>query len=240
MMISRRTVLTALGLGSAYAMLPSVAFAQARPKINNVVFVHGLFADGSCWTDVITRLQAAGLNATSVQHPLTTLDEAVAETRRVIAQQDGPTVLVGHSYAGSVITGVADRLPERRSGGEHQRSTRVSVRLEDCEHLPLILMTQVEETIPRQQTVEARRGCHTPHVADAGFVTRQVCPKQRNHLRRAVHARQGMSPGRDMAADRNAGTAAEIEDLRGRGQQGQESIDPGGLYEIRRLPRGRP
>lgn len=104
MMISRRSFLTALGLGSAYAMMPSVGFAQARSKIKNVVFVHGLFADGSCWVDVITRLQAAGLNATSVQNPLTTLDDAVAETLRVIAQQDGPTVLVGHSFGGMIVT----------------------------------------------------------------------------------------------------------------------------------------
>jgi len=104
MMISRRTFLTALGLGSIYAVLPSAGFAQARPPIKNVVFVHGLFADGSCWSDVISRLQAAGLNVTSVQNPLTTLDDAVAETLRVIAQQDGPTVLVGHSFGGMIVS----------------------------------------------------------------------------------------------------------------------------------------
>jgi pimeloyl-ACP methyl ester carboxylesterase len=69
-----------------------------------VVLVHGLFADGSCWSDVIPRLQAKGLNVTSVQNPLTTLDEAVAETRRVLARQDGPTVLVGHSFSGMIVT----------------------------------------------------------------------------------------------------------------------------------------
>jgi pimeloyl-ACP methyl ester carboxylesterase len=66
--------------------------------------VHGLFADGSCWSEVIARLQAAGLNATAVQNPLTTLDAAVASTQRVLAQQDGPTVLVGHSFAGMIVT----------------------------------------------------------------------------------------------------------------------------------------
>jgi pimeloyl-ACP methyl ester carboxylesterase len=66
--------------------------------------VHGLFADGSCWSEVIGRLQAAGLNVTSVQNPLTTLDEAVAAARRVLARQDGPTVLVGHSFAGMIVT----------------------------------------------------------------------------------------------------------------------------------------
>jgi pimeloyl-ACP methyl ester carboxylesterase len=53
---------------------------------------------------VIPRLQAAGLNVTSVQNPLTTLEEAVASAQRVIARQDGPTVLVGHSFSGMIVT----------------------------------------------------------------------------------------------------------------------------------------
>jgi pimeloyl-ACP methyl ester carboxylesterase len=69
-----------------------------------VVLVHGLFADGSCWSEVIARLQAAGLNATAVQNPLTTLPEAVAAAQRVLARQDGPAVLVGHSFAGMIVT----------------------------------------------------------------------------------------------------------------------------------------
>jgi|SRR5882672_8363133 len=60
------------------------AAATAAPvKAHNVVLVHGLFADGSCWSDVIARLQNAGLNVTSVQNPLTTLPEAVASAERV-------------------------------------------------------------------------------------------------------------------------------------------------------------
>src|SRR5207245_8147416 len=61
---------------------------------------------GSCWSEVIPRLQAAGLNVTSVQNPLTTLDDAVAETLRVLARQGGPTVLVGHSFSGMSVTDV--------------------------------------------------------------------------------------------------------------------------------------
>jgi len=80
------------------------AFAQPAPKIRNVVLVHGLFADGSCWSDVIARLQAAGINATAVQNPLTTLRAGVAATQRALAWQDGPTVLVGHSFAGMIVT----------------------------------------------------------------------------------------------------------------------------------------
>ena len=83
--------------------LSTVVPASAAPA-KNVVLVHGLFADGSCWSEVIARLQAAGLNVTSVQNPLTTLDDAVAQTQRVLARQDGPTVLVGHSFAGVIVT----------------------------------------------------------------------------------------------------------------------------------------
>ena len=80
--------------------LATASAAVAR----NVVLVHGLFADGSCWSEVIARLQAAGFNATAVQNPLTTLPEAVASVQRVLARQDGPTVLVGHSFAGMIVT----------------------------------------------------------------------------------------------------------------------------------------
>jgi pimeloyl-ACP methyl ester carboxylesterase len=70
----------------------------------NVVLVHGAYADGSSWSGVIERLQAAGLTATAVQNPLFSLDDDVAHTRRVLALQDGPTILAGHSFAGTVIT----------------------------------------------------------------------------------------------------------------------------------------
>jgi pimeloyl-ACP methyl ester carboxylesterase len=63
-----------------------------------------LFADGSSWLEVIPRLQQAGLNVTSVQNPLTTLPEAVAAAERVLARQDGPTVLAGHSFSGMIVT----------------------------------------------------------------------------------------------------------------------------------------
>jgi pimeloyl-ACP methyl ester carboxylesterase len=70
----------------------------------SVVLVHGAYADGSSWSDVIERLQRAGLTATAVQNPLTSLADDVAHTRRIVALQDGPVVLVGHSFAGTVIT----------------------------------------------------------------------------------------------------------------------------------------
>ena len=90
--------------GAASAILPRGAAAQRAPKARNVVLVHGLFADGSCWSEVIARLQPAGINATSVQNPLTTLEECVAAAQRALALQDGPTVLVGHSFSGMIVT----------------------------------------------------------------------------------------------------------------------------------------
>jgi pimeloyl-ACP methyl ester carboxylesterase len=105
-MMSRRTFSAALAAGAAASLIPTrgIAATAAPTRARNVVLVHGLFADGSCWTDVIARLQAAGLNVTSVQNPLTTLPEAAAAAERVLARQDGPTVLAGHSFSGMIVT----------------------------------------------------------------------------------------------------------------------------------------
>jgi len=106
MVIARRTFLSGLAAGAMAPSLAEAALGQPAGGARNVVLVHGLFADGSCWSEVIPRLQQAGLNVTSVQNPLTRLDEAVAATQRVLARQDGPTVLVGHSFAGMIVTEV--------------------------------------------------------------------------------------------------------------------------------------
>jgi pimeloyl-ACP methyl ester carboxylesterase len=80
-------------------------FAQANSQgVKNIVLVHGAWADGSCWAKVITLLQAKGFHVVAVQNPLTSLADDVAATKRIIALQDGPVILVGHSYAGVVIT----------------------------------------------------------------------------------------------------------------------------------------
>jgi pimeloyl-ACP methyl ester carboxylesterase len=114
MKMNRRAFSTALLAGAAASMISSRGIAaNASPtKARNVVLVHGLFADGSSWYEVIPRLKAAGLNVTSVQNPLTTLPEAVASAERVLAPQDGPTVLVGHSFSGMLVaeTGVHPNL----------------------------------------------------------------------------------------------------------------------------------
>jgi pimeloyl-ACP methyl ester carboxylesterase len=103
--MNRRTFVNMVAAGAASTLVQgNAAAAQSAPKARNVVLVHGLFADGSSWSEVIARLQAAGLNATSVQNPLTTLPEAVTSAERVLARQDGPTVLVGHSFSGMIVT----------------------------------------------------------------------------------------------------------------------------------------
>src|SRR5215467_4392644 len=102
--MDRRTFVSTTVAAAASSLLVGAAHAQPAPKAKNVVLVHGLFADGSCWSEVIPRLQAAGLNVTSVQNPLTTLPEAVASAVRVLARQDGPTVLAGHSFSGMIVT----------------------------------------------------------------------------------------------------------------------------------------
>ena len=103
-MMTRRDLSLALAAGAAASLLPGTAVAQDLPRARNVVLVHGLFADGSCWSEVIPKLQAAGLNVTSVQNPLTTVEESVASAKRVLARQGGPTVLVGHSFSGMIVS----------------------------------------------------------------------------------------------------------------------------------------
>ncbi|MGW3786505.1 alpha/beta fold hydrolase [Micromonospora chokoriensis] len=72
--------------------------------IENVVLVHGAFADGSGWRGVYDKLTALGYRVTIVQNPLTSLEDDVAATTRVLDRQNGPTILVGHSWGGTVIT----------------------------------------------------------------------------------------------------------------------------------------
>jgi pimeloyl-ACP methyl ester carboxylesterase len=98
---SKDVIMKKLLLAGVVATLFS-GFASAAAT--NVVLVHGAYADGSGWNDVIARLQKAGMHVTSVQNPLTSLADDADATRRILALQDGPTVLVGHSWAGTVIS----------------------------------------------------------------------------------------------------------------------------------------
>jgi pimeloyl-ACP methyl ester carboxylesterase len=102
--MDRRSFVGMAVAGVASSVLQRAAAAQPVPNVRNVVLVHGLFADGSCWSEVIARLQRRGIQVTAVQNPLTTLQAAVEATQDVLALQQGPTVLVGHSFAGMIIT----------------------------------------------------------------------------------------------------------------------------------------
>lgn len=102
--ITRRSFSAALVAGAALSMFPAAGRAATVAKAKNVVLVHGAYADASCWLDVIPHLQAADLNVMAVQNPLTSFADDVEATKRILALMDGPTVLVGHSYSGMLVT----------------------------------------------------------------------------------------------------------------------------------------
>jgi pimeloyl-ACP methyl ester carboxylesterase len=77
----------------------------------NIVLVHGAWADGSCWSGVIERLQADGYHVTAPQFPLTSLADDVARLRQVLDLQDGPAVVAGHSYGGQIVTALGADAP---------------------------------------------------------------------------------------------------------------------------------
>ncbi|QCO15560.1 alpha/beta hydrolase [Azospirillum brasilense] len=106
-----KNTLRTLILAASAVTLP-VSIAQAQPTshsvdravVRNIVLVHGAFADGSGWRKVYEDLTNRGYRVTIVQNPLTSFEDDVAATRRALDRQDGPAVLVGHSWGGTVIT----------------------------------------------------------------------------------------------------------------------------------------
>src|SRR3954464_7401355 len=95
-----RRIVLGVALAAALAAQPS----QAAERVRNVILVHGAWADASSWAKVIPLLEEAGLHVVAVQNPLTSFEDDVAAARRAIALQDGPVILVGHSWGGVVIT----------------------------------------------------------------------------------------------------------------------------------------
>src|SRR5205085_9672856 len=99
-----------LGLTFTVAIIPLLASNRpasgtaAAPTVRNVVLVHGAFADGSSWAKVIPLLESKGLHVTAVQNPLSSLADDVAATKRAIAMQDSPVILVGNYWAGMLIS----------------------------------------------------------------------------------------------------------------------------------------
>lgn len=99
----RKTLLAAAAIGGMSQAALAQTASTAEPA-RNVVLVHGAFADGSGWRGVYDLLTARGYRVTIVQNPLTSLEDDVAATKRALDRQDGPTILVGHSWGGTVIT----------------------------------------------------------------------------------------------------------------------------------------
>jgi pimeloyl-ACP methyl ester carboxylesterase len=93
---------------AAFAVMPANAQTLPAGTAKNIVLVHGAFADETSWNNVAAVLTAKGYNVTSVKNPLTSLADDVAATKAVLDAQDGPTVLVGHSWGGVVITEAGD------------------------------------------------------------------------------------------------------------------------------------
>src|SRR4051794_18985830 len=81
---------------------------RAQAQVKNIVLVHGAFADGAGWQKLYTILKARGFKVSVVGNPNTGLDDDVAATKRVLDRQEGPVILVGHSYGGAVITEAGD------------------------------------------------------------------------------------------------------------------------------------
>src|ERR1700721_4832453 len=102
----RRNLLAAFLCAPIVSLLVSsrgVAQALSKGPVKDVVLVHGAWADGSSWLRLIPLLEAKGLHVVCVQIPLTSFADDVAATKRIIDAQDGPVLLVGHSYGGAVI-----------------------------------------------------------------------------------------------------------------------------------------
>jgi pimeloyl-ACP methyl ester carboxylesterase len=98
----RTSPITKLAAAGALAVASSTS--MAADAVKNIVLVHGAWADGSSWTKVVPLLEERGLHVVAVQNPLSSLADDVAATKRIIDAQDGPVVLVGHSYGGAVIS----------------------------------------------------------------------------------------------------------------------------------------
>src|SRR6266403_1362423 len=128
---------------AAFLVLAGTAVPVLAAPVKNIVLVHGAFVDGSGWKPVYDILVKDGYSVTVVQHPLTSLEEDVAATKRILDRQPGPCILVGHSYGGAVITEagtdfhvaalvyIAAHAPEQ---GETERANSNKVEAEGASH----------------------------------------------------------------------------------------------------------
>ena len=103
--------ITTISIAALTLFTSLMADETAKNSKPSIVLVHGAFADGSGWRNVIPLLERDGYEVTAVQNPLTSLADDIATTRRTIEALKGPVVLVGHSYGGAVISGAATGNP---------------------------------------------------------------------------------------------------------------------------------
>ena len=109
----RKLTLIAIGALLSALSVTAASVQGVNPVIaRNVILVHGAGADGSSWSEITSRLQAAGLNVVAVQNPLTSLSESLAATRRALAMLEGSTVLVGHSRRGTHLVDLGRNADE--------------------------------------------------------------------------------------------------------------------------------
>jgi pimeloyl-ACP methyl ester carboxylesterase len=172
---ARSYLITAVAL----LALSGTAVAEPRPDgaTRNIVIVHGAFVDGSGWRAVHDILEKDGYRVTLVQEPLTGLADDVAATKRVLDLQDGPVVLVGHSYGGSVVSiagaDTALRLPAIRrlriaatisssvkSGCSAISASKKSACFSSGEMLPPLLGRDASSLVPALHPFDRRAGTH--------------------------------------------------------------------------------
>ncbi|HZA22074.1 MAG TPA: alpha/beta hydrolase [Dehalococcoidia bacterium] len=105
------TIITFVALLAGGVLAMTVEGNNQDGSLPNVVLVHGAWADGSSWSGVIQRLQKEGYNVTAPQFPLTSTADDVARLRQVLAVQEGPTIVAGHSYGGQIMTTLGTDAP---------------------------------------------------------------------------------------------------------------------------------
>ena len=98
----RRLIKTMLAVASLGILIAGWSLMAQSTPVKNILLIHGAFADGSSWSKIIPLLQSKGVHVKSVGIPLTSFADDVAATKRVIAAEHGPVILVGHSYGGLV------------------------------------------------------------------------------------------------------------------------------------------
>ena len=189
---------TALAIGvlaGTFGGIEARAQTAAPVAAKNVVLVHGAWADGSSWAEVIPYLQAAGLKVTAVQNPLTSLEDSVAATRRALALQDGPTVLVAHSWAGTVIS-------EAGLDPKVTALVYVAARAPDAEEV-FVALSGKFPTMPARAGVQERDGF--TNLSEDAFL-KDFANGLEPARARALYAVQG--PGADALATAKTATAA--------------------------------